>query len=116
MLGCLAGVADRAVCDPLFQIGAAVADRAGRDFYKVWAAAAMPPVLQGAHRVAQDRRGFTFVNELRVLSVGLGFRLHFWFLTRGWRCVCETKDDWRTARKIVATNIKFSAPEYRGLT
>lgn len=63
MLDGLAGVADRARRDPFFKISAAVANRAGRDFYKVWPAPAMPPILQGADGVTKDRRRFAFIDE-----------------------------------------------------
>ena len=62
MLDDLAGVADRARRDPFFQIGAAVTNRAGRDFYKVRPTAAVPPILQGADRITKDRRGFAFID------------------------------------------------------
>ena len=104
MLGGLAGVADRSISDPLVQVGPAVPHRARRDLDEVRATAAMPPVLQSPDGVAQDRRGFAFVDEVRMFDVELVCWLHFWFLARGWRCVCKIKDDRRTARKIVAEN------------
>lgn len=45
MLDCLAGVADRAIRDPSFQISATVANRARRDLYKVRTAAAIPQLV-----------------------------------------------------------------------
>ena len=63
MLDGLAGVANGAGCDPFFQIGTTVADRARRDFYVVRPAATVPPILESAYGIAKDRRGFAFIYE-----------------------------------------------------